>query len=173
MVNLQFQSTLPRGERLEHYSSCTESCRISIHAPTRGATNRSPWDDIGIRNFNPRSHEGSDSYPASSANIIVTFQSTLPRGERQVSCKRSVTHMPFQSTLPRGERPKFLVVLYLLTDFNPRSHEGSDFPALYFSIRKAISIHAPTRGATVSKMPIFDAVQFQSTLPRGERRYIF
>ena len=34
------------------------------------------------------------------------------------------------------------------TDFNPRSHERSDFVVRHFAFVIAISIHAPTRGAT-------------------------
>ena len=79
----------------------------------------------------------------------------------------------FQSTLPREERLifRFLVLLILLY-FNPRSHERSDcvstcstcFSTTYFNPRSHersdiaketyrpalfISIHAPTRGATM------------------------
>ena len=167
---------------------------ISIHAPTRGATNPTCQNNRSLRNFNPRSHEGSD--------------------------------------------PRFLVVLYLLTDFNPRSHEGSDWLwvgamdgqcdfnprshegsdvrlasssqsspniSIHAPTRGAtanssspscdtiISIHAPTRGATLSTRTMGNyckyfnprshegsdderlhehirVILFQSTLPRGERR---
>ena len=78
-------------------------------------------------------------------------------------------------------------------DFNPRSREGSDFwPADLFSV-PPISIHAPARGATESNEGLFYLLynfnprsregsdtpiagsrtfpfEFQSTLPRGERR---
>ena len=61
MINaIRFQSTLPRGERLYMEEAYYNRCKISIHAPTRGATN--PMLEIpAIKlNFNPRSHEGSD-----------------------------------------------------------------------------------------------------------------
>ena len=102
-----------------------------------------------LTDFNPRSHEGSDS------------------------CSPLITSSKFNN-------------------FNPRSHEGSDM--LGFKIyrthtisihaptrgatnpdhshqrREVISIHAPTRGAT-NASPFFlsPTLQFQSTLPRGER----
>ena len=55
--------------------------QVSIHAPARGAT-----DD------------------PSSFTAIGWFQSTLPRGERQILCENSQKKEVFQSTLPRGER---------------------------------------------------------------------
>ena len=120
---------------------------ISIHAPTRGATMR-----IG------------------ATQVVVTFQSTLPQGER----RDSGAH---------GTR---------LRNFNPRSHKGSDhklrtkFFSMPISIHAptrgatlvadavnqavSISIHAPTRGATTKVSVIDDNNLFQSTLPQGERQ---
>mgnify|MGYP007124163276 CR=1 FL=1 len=77
--------------------------------------------------------------------------------------------------------------------FNPRAHAGRDDylgiaqPAFYVSIhaptrgatlvdlllgsfRKAVSIHAPTRGATLAKTIGELVDMFQSTRPRGARR---
>ena len=57
----------------------------------------------------------------------------------------------FQSTLPRGERQYFSCHFTAYTRyFNPRSHEGSDSPLKSLQHRATISIHAPTRGATIS-----------------------
>ena len=80
------------------------------------------------------------------------------------------------------------------TDFNPRSHEGSDLecqkswePKNYFNPRSHegsdgcsdiadqvdyISIHAPTRGATALIAIGVALYKFQSTLPRGERHFV-
>ena len=54
--------------------------------------------------------------------------------------------------------------------FNPRSHERSDetYKTLYIS--DLISIHAPTRGATILCNHRGLVFGFQSTLPREERR---
>ena len=102
----------------------------------------------------------------------VSFQSTLPRGERRLTMYQDIT---FQQ------------------NFNPRSHEGSDALdvvagviiagiSIHAPTRGAtyeyvdiyalyvISIHAPTRGATLEPTNIQRHVKFQSTLPRGERR---
>ena len=42
---------------------------------------------------------------------------------------------------------------YLKANFNPRSHEGSDDKRFYKKEFQHISIHAPTRGATVEVWP--------------------
>ena len=77
----------------------------------------------------------------------------------------------FQSTLPRGERHVTLKVLILLVqDFNPRSHEGSDCKRRmapkwnwYFNPRshEGSDLSMPVQG--------HGSGRFQSTLPRGER----
>ena len=84
--------------------------------------------------------------------MILPFQSTLPRRERQKQLVIHITPIQFQSTLPRRER---------LADqqasaawnvcFNPRSREGSDLKGFPFQ--------------PFLKM-------FQSTLPRRERQQI-
>ena len=163
---------------------------ISIHAPTRGATNVPKKSPI----HNP-------------------FQSTLPQGERlwYVKYNFNITiisiHAPtrgatditmifsfmleFQSTLPQGERPLYDLKTSHPSDFNPRSHKGSDLGdmsrdsdcriSIHAPTRGAtwdwsskkrrgyISIHAPTRGATLAPLRQNTSSQFQSTLPQGER----
>ena len=57
---------------------------ISIHAPTRGATESTCKSSCILSYFNPRSHEGSDYFAADFADLKIRFQSTLPRGERLV-----------------------------------------------------------------------------------------
>mgnify|MGYP006990117202 CR=1 FL=1 len=56
-------------------------------------------------------------------------------------------------------------------NFNPRSREGSDTEEVFINAHRGqISIHAPARGATHSGAgDIVKKLQFQSTLPRGER----
>ena len=78
---------------------------ISIHAPTRGATFVAHIRIRILMYFNPRSHERSDNNKYNNLTNSRLFQSTLPREERQC-------------------------VHYFLTPLS-------------------ISIHAPTRGATL------------------------
>ena len=58
-------------------------------------------------------------------------------------------------------------------NFNPRSHERSDSATDFIELGDYISIHAPTRGATVLLMMIYLLMIFQSTLPREERHGSF
>ena len=124
---------------------------------------------------------------------IAVFQSTLPRGERPGIMNLATFRGIFQSTLPRGERLGGVKnVITGKTDFNPRSREGSDAALKLIRDNEIISIHAPARGATAA-VAIFEVgnthfnprsregsdnynmaaqtniLQFQSTLPRGER----
>ena len=80
----------------------------------------------------------------------------------------------FQSTLPRGERHiSTTLFICIKLYFNPRSHEGSDYMRKQACKQINISIHAPTRGATILTKVFIDDKQFQSTLPRGERHQNF
>ena len=55
-----FQSTHPRGVRPASAAGLFFVCHISIHAPTRGATEASLALTLGEAHFNPRTHEGCD-----------------------------------------------------------------------------------------------------------------
>ena len=125
---------------------------ISIHAPARGATLLFANNPTYLQNFNPRSREGSDDSCIIPIHIGLSFQSTLPRGERLVSL---MAHARF-------------------FNFNPRSREGSDIlNANTVTKFMDISIHAPARGATnLTDEQIDNLIEFQSTLPRGERRVL-
>ena len=122
---------------------------ISIHAPARGAT---------IFRYRQL--------------LLLLFQSTLPRGERQERKLRGLQKELFQSTLPRGERQESVMqyhmgqtisihapargatscerlLLHWKMYFNPRSREGSDVSYDEILVDVCISIHAPARGATM------------------------
>ena len=132
------------------YQRCVENVAwVSIHAPTRGAT-KLQSHRLGKPKFQstrPRGARrkttnrntmkllvsihaptrGATSLPPSSLWTMTMFQSTRPRGARLLVVVRVVVDVLFQSTRPRGAR---LVVLCVV-----------DHVA-------AVSIHAPTRGAT-------------------------
>ena len=120
-----FQSTLPRGERPRLMVSTMSVLRVSIHAPTRGATMLSEENiavpDVSIhaptrgatknRFFFVMTYAVSIHAPTRGATKNQTkpkridgFQSTLPRGERHKKYVYRLEEWKFQSTLPRGER---------------------------------------------------------------------
>ena len=68
----RFQSTLPREERLLRHELIHAFFYISIHAPTRGATDTSVMRGI-LYDFNPRSHERSDDPQAEAHGSIENF----------------------------------------------------------------------------------------------------
>ena len=81
-----------------------------------------------------------------------------------------MARLKFQSTRPRGARPRSVGRLVFQGCFNPRAHGGRDFGCVFLAGCEAVSIHAPTGGATglsasLSEVPC----QFQSTRPRGAR----
>ena len=84
-----FQSTLPREERQERGLDFFEVLRISIHAPTRGATYclrsllRIPLISIHAPT------RGATINITNHMNFL-TFQSTLPREERQQYCTKNL-----------------------------------------------------------------------------------
>ena len=119
---------------------------ISIHAPTRGATKWIPCCG--------QSAHISIHAPARGATNSASMMSALSL---------------FQSTLPQGERRLIDFITGVFTDFNPRSHKGSDEGEPLTTPQISISIHAPTRGATSVYVPAGIFIEFQSTLPQGER----
>ncbi len=121
----EFQSTLPRRERLSSSENLLTSTRFQSTLPRRERLEHITLT-YRVKDFNPRSHEGSDSRSGVYYSQSERFQSTLPRRERQIrmSCRTQGQY------------------------FNPRSHEGSDQICSKLLRVQQISIHAPTKGAT-------------------------
>ena len=117
---------------------------ISTHAPAQGATDPTCFWSRSELYFNPRSRTGSDSCSGSSAEVVSSFQPTLPHRERRLPgrfprpCILISTHAPaqgatphiaippvdnaFQPTLPHRERRGRLIIGGRDVDyFNPRS----------------------------------------------------
>ena len=121
---------------------------ISIHAPARGATHNGKQTYKIFCNFNPRSREGSDKYRSLSHATDSSFQSTLPRGERQEN----------------------MIMAEQVIYFNPRSREGSDrsiCPCVFqLSLFQSTLPRGERRTADADST---GRMIFQSTLPRGER----
>ena len=168
----EFQSTLPRRERLGSIADAAMGLTISIHAPAKGATVQA----------------------AESAATTAAFQSTLPRRERLFAAyKADVTaisiHAPAKGATSHNSSlslnifisihaPAKGATLYVqasaqgVSNFNPRSREGSDAGAGHRDACESdISIHAPAKGATTKAIARCGLRIFQSTLPRRERRH--
>ena len=167
---------------------------VSIHAPTWGATRPTSACASASSSFNPRAHVGRDHRRLARPWHIDRFN---PRAHVGRDIKQPVfvlvdgvvsIHAPtwgatkdegfaaavrkFQSTRPRGARPHAPPRLSCnQRGFNPRAHVGRDrLAGDYFNPQNAVSIHAPTWGATsitLDKLTSFDV--FQSTRPRGAR----
>ena len=147
---LMFQSTHPRGVRLEPLKTALYDAprfnprtRVGCDRQTGDASPRSS-------SFNPRTRVGCDGgsarqisltavsihAPAWGATVgiidrrpsIRPFQSTHPRGVRHIVLNRSSLYFKFQSTHPRGVRQS---IARLAPD------------------KIAVSIHAPAWGATL------------------------
>ena len=123
---LEFQSTLPHGER--QYGTSVSSL-VSLFQSTLPHGERPTATGLSrVRlNFNPRSRMGSDQFGVLSVLDGIEFQSTLPHGERPPSLDSKPSTRLFQSTLPHGERRTiYWTYLLCLWYFNPRSRMGSD-----------------------------------------------
>ena len=79
--------------------------------------------------FNPRTHTGCDSLKLSFTLSLPKFQSTHPHGVRLRLQGEPHHDLSFQSTHPHGVRPSYI-----------------EAQTVHSSV---VSIHAPTRGATL------------------------
>ena len=145
----KFQSTLPRGERRPWSFLSYRPQVVSIHAPAWGAT-----------------------YCRNGASPDGVFQSTLPRGERPGAYMLPSDVTWFQSTLPRGERHSSASRLFYdarVSIHAPAWGATSDQPCL---ILASLCFNPRSRVGSDLKCPFMGLFfrQFQSTLPRGERR---
>ena len=167
-----FQSTRPRGARRLPGTcrACTAS--VSIHAPTRGATDLQRGDAAaaGVSIHAPT--RGATIPPKELQKLKTVSIHAPTRGATVLRSASSSEVLMFQSTRPRGARP---------------TGRQRFVPA------QQVSIHAPTRGATPcwlgsERQLCFNPrahagrdnhdnaddayhLQFQSTRPRRARQY--
>ena len=170
--------------------------KISIHAPTRGATHGVSDQSGRNRYFNPRSYKRSDVVRSPILIPFSEFQSTLLQEERRgIFTQKTDRNLISIHAPTRGATlMNFLTdVLYEFqsTLLQEERHVGNGY--MYWISK--ISIHAPTRGAThgpcecLQLYPYFnprsykrsdyydvvvdrDVDLFQSTLLQEERRRI-
>ena len=124
---------------------------------------------------------------------IAEFQSTRPHGARhyllaarQQRCNfnprahtgrdysrffAGTSSMKFQSTRPHGARPSDMIILLSICHISIHAPtRGATLGAVPIRDKLAISIHAPTRGATMARRIALGFLIFQSTRPHGARR---
>ena len=170
-------------------------CKISIHTPTKGATSSTYYVQHWQQDFNPHSHEGSDTKQWEWSLNLQKFQSTLPRRERRQQINLQASYVKISIHTPtKGATSERAFLSKVFSDFNPHSHEGSDngeIQGIVFVHRisihtptkgatlididetpwRGISIHTPTKGATTIESAEYSLIYiFQSTLPRRERQ---
>ena len=167
-----FQSTLPQGERPEKRSTNCGCKRISIHAPTRGATSSGLIHHSLFFDFNPRSHKGSDVMVYGRTTEKNKFQSTLPQGERRIGSIKSYEQgRNFNPRSHKGSDEIFRGGSMSRRNFNPRSHKGSDRdPGQKRHCNSGFQSTLPQGERQGGQTMSYKLMQFQSTLPQGERR---
>ena len=106
---------------------------ISIHAPTRGATDiqRMPFICFFISIHAPTRGATHSQY-FKLQHIFISIHA--PTRGATITSITTVSCCRFQSTLPHGERLIHLGNIHFHIDFNPRSHTGSDFMLKWYVI---------------------------------------
>ena len=103
----EFQSALPRGERLGFCPYVQNLCLISIRAPTRGATG-------GIR--------------LQQSQVAISIRAPT-RGATSQSQRKTPQSQNFNPRSHEGSDMGAVYFYAIRRYFNPRSHEGSDVSA--------------------------------------------
>ena len=127
-----------------------------------------------LGNFNPRSHERSDGRrEAEQRETLISIHAPTRGATKARGADNGVTIISIHAPT-RGATALVLSLRPLQMYFNPRSHERSDFQSkhffcffFYFNPRShERSDGAPIHGKCLN-------FQFQSTLPREERRILW
>ena len=171
----RFQSTHPHGVRRDSFGGAFNDIAVSIHAPTRGAT-RGRISGIHVH-YTFQSTHPHGVRPIYSANLMsLSFVSihAPTRGATRGAFPEAAHDARFQSTHPHGVRRQRFCWGRVKASFNPRTHTGCDiFSNVEVISNIVVSIHAPTRGATLFFLiSSFVMIKFQSTHPHGVRLMI-
>ena len=165
-----FQSALPRGERQQIGGSPDEDRNISIHAPARGATIQLHLTQCCsvFQSTLPRGERHHAGFAAFYVGISIhapTRGATISKRVSSPSLRISI-HAPTRGATTGSKvcRKVFVISIHAPT-------RGATTDTSKYVMDFTISIHAPTRGATVKVEMVTYFDEFQSTLPRGERRF--
>ena len=121
----EFQSTHPHGVRHRRGTRRGLGTRVSIHAPTRGATTLkvSRNDELLFQSTHP--HGVRQLYKHTRATI-ASFNPRTHTGCDLCTSLLPIEVTKFQSTHPHGVRLLRLIPRLLFACFNPRTHTGCD-----------------------------------------------
>ena len=120
---------------------------VSIHAPTWGATavaENNVWTIL----VSIHAPTWGATFTIASRTGAIWFQFTHPRGVRLIRYIYHTIIYRFQFTHPRGVRPSNILSAFATACFNSRTHVGCDNGLPVDNTTGAVSIHAPTWGAT-------------------------
>ena len=106
-----------------HESLCVD---ISIHVPAWGTNDDDSWYISYISYISIHVPAWGTTSAVNYASSILLFQSTFPRGERQLRNRNRIYDLIFQSTFPRRERQLIAECHAVKINFNPRSRVGND-----------------------------------------------
>ncbi len=124
--------------------------------------------------FNPRSHAGSDRTSITPKLAKHSFNPRSHAGSDPGRSRQTIVRPRFQSTLPRGERPEGITKFTTLDDVSIHAPtRGATLKIVTREIRdENVSIHAPTRGATYLGSPegLSDDVSIHAPT-RGATKY--
>ena len=187
-VNLPFQFTRPRGAR--RGGGANRPRTKSFNSRAHGGRDHRLASDAVPRTVSIHAPTGGATKLVGKFRVGEEFQFTRPRGARpeesaRISRRLVSIHAPtggatsgdyilvagewFQFTRPRGARPRRGLRAGRLSRFNSRAHGGRDRVRATIHRDIAVSIHAPTGGATISTPSRMAASAFQFTRPRGAR----
>ena len=125
MSRKRFQSTLRRTERRIRLENLLNKYKISIHAPTNGAT---AYTKAHEEKFNISIHAPTNgaTIPLASIDSNLSISIHAPTNGATVLPIPTIQIYIFQSTLRRTERPLQNAHSKAMLYFNPRSDERSD-----------------------------------------------
>ena len=169
---LTFQSTPLREGRLHTAMPLDALGSVSIHAPARGATPKTPPPSPIGRCFNPRPCARGDDHFRLPHSRMIPFQSTPLREGRRNGGVALMSSHGFQSTPLREGRPPARNRTAPCSKFQSTPlREGRPYVQAISDADAGVSIHAPARGATAATdARILHLLAFQST-PLREGRH--
>ena len=170
IVSWEFQSTLPRRERLNYGGGGGNLNQFQSTLPRRERRVDKHGNPHGVE-FQSTLPRRERPYTGKTSNAVKQFQSTLPRRERQGRMNKALLREDISIHAPaKGATGQDPAGADRQADFNPRSREGSDrrYPACTGAARNFNPRSREGSDLHRSFVPHMQQA-FQSTLPRRER----